>query len=293
MREKRNLPATVAWWFMDGFWRPRIHFVSFYTEGSPFDRGPNLTHAAQQLEKAVKPEFDSMFFHTPRVLLRRDPTWEQSFRDFTAMIERHPSFSEEQNWNTGWARLGLFAWKPRLIFEALNESDVRHGDLLFYHDSDTHKYPQYLNGVEKWRRWLLERMRRVDVLVFRDNRARLVSDTKPEVWEQFFTADEVSGLRHLWAGAFAVRKSTPGIEFVRKWKQLAEVPENLLPITRAAGEQYFSQHGPDQALLACLRHCRREWPAGLRLREVYLEGGRMIPPPKKPAWALFRGKRPE
>ena len=277
---------------MSGFSWPQVHFVSFYTEGSPSDRGPNLTQAAQQLEEAVKPQFESAGFHTPRELIERDSSWEESFRDFTAMIKRHPGFSEKQNWNSGWARLGLFAWKPRLIFEALNESGVKQGDVVYYHDSDTDKYPQYLIGVEKWRRWLQAKMRHVDVLVFRDNRARLVSDTKPEVWEQFFTAEEVSGLRHLWAGAFAVRKTTPGIEFVRKWKQLAEVPENLLPVTRAAGEPYFSQHGPDQALLACIRHCRREWPEGLRLREVYLEGSRMIPPPRKPVWGSIRRKGP-
>lgn len=266
---------------MDRFRRSKLHFVTFYTEGSPHDRGPRLVDPAEQLETVVKRSFDSSLFHTPRSLIELDSSWETSFRDFTNEITGHPGFSALTTWNPGWARLGLFAWKPRLIVDTLTRPDVEPGDVVFYHDSDCGKYPEYLAGVNRWRRWLQTKMRGVDVLVFRDNRARLVSDTKPEVWEQFFDFEEALKLRHLWAGAFAVRKTTPGVEFVKKWQELAAVTENLLPITRAAGKPYFSQHGPDQALLSCLRHCRREWPRGLRLKEVYLRDSRTIPPPKK------------
>lgn len=262
--------------------RRQVHLLSFHTEGPPYDVGPDLTNSAQTLQRAAIPYFDSVFFATPRGLIQRDESWRGRLRDMNDEIRNHRAFEPSVAWNTGWARIGLFGWKPRLLLERLDMSDVRDRDIVFYHDSDTAKYPEYLKGVSRWSGWLLRQMRSVDVLVFRDNRARFVSDTKPELWEKFFSEDEAGALKHLWAGAIGVRKTPAGIEFIRKWDELAKDFENLSPITRAHGEGYFSQHGPDQGILACLRHSRKTWPPGLRIAEVYLGGTRSIPPPRKP-----------
>ncbi len=261
--------------------RTRVHLLSFYTEGPPNDAGSDLTGPARELENAAKPFFDSILFATPRQLIRADASWRVRLRDMSEEITGHPEFESSLRWQRGWARLGLFSWKPRLILHRLLSSDVASEDIVLYHDSDCSKYPEYLRGIPRWGPWLRRIMKGFDVLVFRDNRARLVSDTKPELWEQFFREVDVRDLKHLWAGAVAVRKTAAGVGFIRKWDTLAKDFGNLSPITRAAGETGFAQHAPDQAILTCLRHCRREWPEGFRLREVYLRGLRTIPPKTK------------
>ena len=226
----------------------------------------------------VQPFFDSALMATPRSLIESDPSWAKDFYDYTSDIRSDSRFTAGLKWNPAWARMGLFAWKPRLILEVLSSSGVASGDVVFYHDSDSEKYPDYLYRVPYWSRWLRRRMKSVDVLVFRDNRAPLMSDTKPELWEQFFSLSEAQRLKHVWAGALVVKKTAAGVDFVEKWKDLASHSENLLPFTKVNEDANFARHAPDQAILACLRHAAPKFNSAPKVEEVFLGGSRKIPP---------------
>lgn len=270
--------------------KAKVHLVSFYTEGQPFDIGPNLVGPAGRFERAALGNFDTVQFWTPRKLMAFDPSWSESLRDYSSEIQTDPRFSSRTKWNPGWARMGLFAWKPRLILQACQSESVQPGDLLLYHDSDCEKYPDYLHKVGTWKRWLKSTLKEREILVFRDNRAKMVHDTKPEIWEKFFTQEEALRLPHIWAGAFAIRIGERSMNFVKAWHELCADKENLFPFSRGDSDPTFSQHAPDQAILACLWHHEKARDPLLG-SEIFLHDSRKIPPPSGFKRAILNGLR--
>lgn len=257
--------------------KQEVHLLSFYTEGRPFDIGPNLAGPAERFERIATGNFDDVQFWTPRKLITFDPSWRESLRDYTSEIEADPRFSSRTKWNPGWARMGLFAWKPRLILQACQSESVQPGDILLYHDSDCEKYPDYLHGVSTWRRWLKSNLREREILVFRDNRAKMIHDTKREIWERFFSQEQALQLPHIWAGAFAIKIGEKSLNFVKAWRELCADKENLFPFSRGDSDPTFSQHAPDQAILTCLWHHTKELDPSLG-SEIFLHNSRRIPP---------------
>ena len=242
------------------------------------DQGKDLSAGAWQLAARAGGSFASVQTFTPRVLMASDPTWEGSLRDYTEDVMSHPLFSEKLDWNRGWAKLGLLQWKPRLVAQLVGHSDVPEGDIVFYHDSDAMKYPEYLPDVPFWAGWIAKQMKDVDVLTFNDNNVPLTSDTKIELIESVFGDSVSADLHHLWAGAIAVRKSDAGRKFAKKWLELSTI-ENLMPVTRDAERIHFHQHSVDQATLSCLWHSADLRNSGIRRKSVYLHKSRRIPPP--------------
>jgi len=255
-----------------------VHLVLFHTEGFPWDHGKDLSEGASQLANSAVGSFRSVRVFTPRRLLAAEANWEESLRDYTPDVIAHPLFSERLEWNRGWAKLGLQQWKPRLVAQLVEHSDIPEGDIVFYHDSDAVKYPEYLAKVSLWAPWIAKQMKSVDVLAFNDNNVPLTSDTKTELIERVLADTFDNRLRHLWSGAIAVRKSDAGREFAGKWFELSTI-ENLMPVTRDAEKVHFHQHSVDQATLSCLWHTSSLRNSGIRRKVVYLHKTRSIPPP--------------
>lgn len=258
---------------------PRVHLLSFFTEGPPNDLGQDVRNGATRLRDAGTPFFDEIRFETPRTLTERDKTWVESFHNFVPEILASPEYRQDLKWNHGWALTGLFRWKPRLILEYLLSNKTNWGDIVFYHDSDALKYPEYLDGISLWPEFLKSQLRKTDVLLFRDNRARLVTDTKPELWEQFFDERFASSLKHVWGGAVAVKKTKKSIVFLERWNQFAQNPANILPFSRANSRDDFVVHAADQSILSCLWHeSQSSWRTRRSVKCVYLNDSRRIPP---------------
>ncbi len=268
--------------------RYRLHFVGLYTQAKPHDLGADLSQPARRFKAQIELVFDSVQIVNPQELIQSDDSWRSRFHDYSEVIRNDPRFSPDLKWSPSWARTGLFSWKPRLILDSLLRPEVQPGDVVFYHDLDCDKYPEYLQGVKRWPRWLRRQMQSTDVLTFRDNRARFVSDVKSEVWQSFFSPNEAGKLKHVWAGAFAVKKTQAGIAFVEMWDSMAQDEELLLPFTVDVSQPFFSQHVPDQSLLACLSKSPRHWPRGLSLKEINLKNSRVIPPRRSPGLFGFK-----
>ena len=256
----------------------KVHLVLFHTEGFPWDHGKDPSEGAAQLANRAVGSFSSVTVTTPRRLLAEQANWEESLRDYTPNVIAHPLFSEKLEWNRGWARLGLQQWKPRLIAQLVEDSEIPEGDIVLYHDSDAVKYPEYLGNVSLWAPWIAKQMKSADVLAFNDNNVPLTSDTKIELIERVLGDTFDNRLRHVWSGAIAVRKSDAGREFARKWLDLSTI-ENLMPVTRDAERIHFHQHSVDQATLSCLWHSADLRNSRIRRKVVYLHKSRRIPPP--------------
>lgn len=260
----------------------RAHLVLFQTEGLPFDAGKNLTTAGNRLLNRASGHFATVTLESPRTLRALDSSWGDVFTDMTGDVEADELFSSETYWQPIWARLGLFRWKPRLIEHRLASSEVRDGDIVFYHDVDLQKYSDYDRDVERWAAWIEQRMSRADVLGFNDNNTPLFADTKPELWRKYMSEDQARGRHHIWAGALGVRKNPAGIAFVNAWSALCDSKENLLPATEASVWPDFAQHSVDQAVLSCLWHTPSLTALKVRKHCEYLHCSRRIPPPSLP-----------
>ncbi len=266
---------------------PRVHLVVLYTEGPPHDAGIDLAREADPLITLARKHFDSVRVHTPRTLIEQDPSWADYFADVTQDIVNHPKYSDQLKWNETWARVGLQQWKPHLIRQELQSESVSAGDIVFYHDANTVKYPDYLKKVSRQAAWLRKQMTHLDVLGFDDNGVPLTSDVKPELIDTYVGSDRAGALRHLWSGALAIRKTPAGLHFATRWSELSTF-DNLSPLTALPTPPGFIWNAVDQAVLAALWHSRDLLEQEVRREIVYLHRSRAIPPPSPKTLALKR-----
>lgn len=253
-----------------------LHLLLFYTQGEPFDRGADLQQEASLLTQLVEGKYTTVIAKTPHDLIQSDSTWGKTLQDQTEIVTGNPDFTPDLKWNQNWARMGFQLWKPRLILETLLDASIDVGDIVLYHDANVSKYPEYKRGVLNAPKWLEKTMRRHDIIFFRDNRSRLVSDVKKEVLDEFLPGIDAEGLKHVWAGAIALKKSQVSINFVREWLQLCEQPRLLGPITHFQHVPGFVRHSHEQALLSVLFHSK--WKAQGQL--IDLGNSREIAQPK-------------
>ena len=117
-----------------------IKLILFYSEGEPNDKGINLTHAKDIMINKYINDFDEINVYTPSML--RDMGYHQSVQEFP------DSGLVSANYKLNF--IGFCAWKPLIIKLELLKSNK--DDIIFYHDVNCIKYPQYLSfkNIKNW-----------------------------------------------------------------------------------------------------------------------------------------------
>jgi hypothetical protein len=178
-------------------------------------------------------------------------------------------------WNENWAALNFLQWKPALIYEELmNSKNINFGDILFYHDVNVTKYPEYLKNIEKWPKFLLSNMRNKSILLFNDNNMLLRVDCKKELIDKY-KCEEFENEAHTWAGAIAIRKDENGIKFINEWVKMVNDLDNVSPITNYGDREGFYWHSQEQACLSILFFLNSEKSF---VKKIFLYNQRAIPP---------------
>lgn len=108
----------------------KIYFLTFCTEGPPFDNGLNLSHNSIDLESLLGGYFDGVFIHTPRTL--------KCILGSEGFCNSH---DDQFPMNPGLSSIGCGDFKSFLIHTTLGI--IPEGSLLIYHDCNFSKYPQY------------------------------------------------------------------------------------------------------------------------------------------------------
>ena len=119
-----------------------VRFVSFRTEGLPFDKCYDLSLAEIKIRELLKGKLP-VIFYTPRIL--RELGYEYSIKEYD------DSHSNTLGHNKYAEKLGFFAWKPLIIWLELQK--MADGDVLIFHDSNILKYKRY---VENFGRALID-----------------------------------------------------------------------------------------------------------------------------------------
>jgi hypothetical protein len=110
--------------------KPNIHYISFCSEGEPYDKGLNLSNSKQILTDVLKDTDIKYFFYSPRFLK------ENGFSEYVKEYENPGLVSMNPNMNL----VGFCAWKPLIMLLELEK--MNEGDILVYRDCNCEKYNQ-------------------------------------------------------------------------------------------------------------------------------------------------------
>ena len=110
----------------------KYHFISFYSEGSPYDKGKPLYDCVERVRKNAKGHFDTITFYTPCIL--ESLGYSTYLREYplTPMIKQY----------TPVEKIGLSSFRPAMFLHEL--SKMRNGDILVHRDINYKKYPSYI-----------------------------------------------------------------------------------------------------------------------------------------------------
>ncbi len=108
----------------------KIYFLTFCSEGPPYDSGKPLLHNVGKIKSLLSPFFEEILVYTPRLIKLCSGS-----DNFCNVHEG------EFPLNPGLNHLGCGDFKSFIIDKTLNE--IEEGAYIFYHDCNFSKYPQY------------------------------------------------------------------------------------------------------------------------------------------------------
>ena len=110
-----------------------MYFITFITEGHPYDNGFNLTDVGEKIKSKLTPYFEKVFVFTKRTLKELDGS-EDVCNSYPEPLDNNPNANH----------VGYFDFKPFLIKDILNK--VPQGSLVLYHDGNFQKNPHYFDS---------------------------------------------------------------------------------------------------------------------------------------------------
>ena len=116
------------------FFRNKVkyHFISFYSEGPPYDKGKPLHHCVERVRKNAQRHFDAITFYTPSLL---------GSLGYSTYLREYPLTPLIQQY-TPVEKIGLSSFRPSMYLYEL--SKMRDGDILVHRDINYRKYPSYI-----------------------------------------------------------------------------------------------------------------------------------------------------
>jgi hypothetical protein len=187
----------------------KIHFVSFYTEGTPHDLCTDMSGPASRYRDAITPYVDTVHFYTPRELSVDDKT-----RVLVAPVEG----ATPNPYNPGVHNIGFLKWKPYVVLRALEEAGQ--GDIVYYRDANIAKYPSILDSVHETRPLVDMVLRDCDVFVPVENwpDLKMKKNVKREIFEELGRYDNDYLESFGYNSSIVVcRKSDTSIRMMREW----------------------------------------------------------------------------
>lgn len=127
---------------------PRVHVVTFHSEGPPRDGGMPLGRAASVMRAAYEPHVDSFVAFTPTTMSNLTV---DGIKGEVALLRKR-----RFKMNNGYGAIGGGAYKPFAILHRLEQ--LPRGELVVWRDVNCIKHPQLLAGAARIRtsaEWLL------------------------------------------------------------------------------------------------------------------------------------------
>lgn len=209
----------------------KTHFISFYTEGPPHDKGVDFTKYRELIVTKASEHFDNVFIYTPKILS------ELGYDRYLKMYKPTPMLS-------GFYKIpGLSSFRPAMFLHEL--SKMNDGDLLVHRDINYEKYPAYkhFDNIIEIAKECLEKCGSDFFVPFcqQYNECQvdklLVHNTKTNVIRELGEDHPFSYMfPQIHAFLFIMRKSPETIEILTEWRMAVENEEWL------DGKQYGIMH---------------------------------------------------
>jgi hypothetical protein len=238
----RSVPATPS-----SPTQPPIQFrfVSFYSEGPPYDKGLPLSIQKEGAIKALQGHCMATFY-TPQRL--RELGYEYAVREY----DDRGCVTE----NPGCEKLGFFAWKPLILWLELKAAND--GDIVMFHDLNISKYPVYQANLETLPFFAKKSLEACgfDFFVPREGvNKRLYHHAKRNVIEELGGAGPFyTNFPQAIVNTIFVRKSQASMELLEEWMEACKVERWITGWTDPAFQTHpgFMWHCPEQAILGAI-----------------------------------------
>jgi len=254
----------------------RLHLITFYTEGEPYDKGENLTSEASKFIEKSKSHVDKVTAYCPRKLIKLNQKWEKIFTDQRGYMKKLTQNSNVK-WNHSWAALNFLEWKPNLLDHILNISKKENSeDVFIYHDVNLKKYPDYLKNVKKWKNWIPNKIKNNHIILFNDDNLPFKTDCKKEVIDKY-SLNELEDNHHIWCGIIIIKNTDISKKFIKQWCLLTADINNRSQYTNFSKKKGFESHSQEQACLTVLYYL---WKIKKKrgVKCINLCNSRIVPP---------------
>jgi hypothetical protein len=232
--------------------RPKVALVSFFTEGTPFDKGKNLSDVAKSIKEQYQDLFDYTIILSPSLLEQQDKRWKNVICNQEFIDEHLNSTQRQSSINIPWINLNSLLWKPTILMALLAEnSELEEDTIIVYHDINAFRYPIYSNNFPRLSSFFADNMRGHSIALLADCLFPLFFDCKQEVLRNYLHC-EGQTLLHRWGGCIAMKKNKYSRQFCRDWYNLTARDENRNQITKYENYPGFIWHSQEQSTLSVI-----------------------------------------
>ncbi len=219
---------------------PKINFISFYTEGQPYDECINMTESKNKYQDAISPYVDTIKFYTPRELAS-NPDTEIYIRPFN---------TKPNPYNPGVHKIGFLRWKPYIILKALES--VKDNEIVYYRDGNIIKYPTIVDGCNETRDLINLVLSNTDIFVPIENYPilRMKKNVKREIFEAIgeYNNDYLESYGYN-SSIVICRKTELSIKIIREWLEKCMIDELIIYDAKQNQHPEFGWNVQEQSIL--------------------------------------------
>lgn len=219
----------------------KIHFMTFYTQGNPYDEGMDLRVEVNELIRKTSPFVDSTTAISASYL-RNNPE--------TAVYVKE--FDEEAIWNFKTNKIGFLRWKPYILLNKLNQ--ISDGEIIFYRDCNITKYPNILADIHNIRRNVIGVLNYTKQDIFSPieiyPKLKVKNNVKSEVLRKLniLTEDNMENYLHN-ASIIICRKTPEVVKFMEEWLKYCMNDSLLSPKLEEIQHSELLHNTQEQAIL--------------------------------------------
>lgn len=219
----------------------KLKFVTFYSEGFPYDKGMNLKPQMFLIRHLIGQAGHNFLAFSPSRL--------QSIGAHE-VVREYP-LPQLLN-NFGLMKVGMGAWKPLIMLLALE--DLRPDEVIYYHDVNFFKYKSYFPRIDVLNQ-MVERSLSGG-LDFFTQREFIDQGAKAYQYSHRLQFEEIAQGTE-FARQFPLCNVSPMIarpteitrQFLLEWLMLCRMERFLLPLTNEAPHPEFRHFTPEQSVL--------------------------------------------
>jgi hypothetical protein len=220
-----------------------LHYVTFCSEGEPYDKAINLSNSKKILIDTLQNTNIKTSFYSPRMLI------ESGYGEYVKEHENSGLVSANPKTNL----VGFLAWKPLIMLLELEK--MNNGDILIYRDCNCEKYG-VLKDFDDFENNINEILDIVnfDFFIGRENMEFTIGNfCKSDVIKELAINEEFTRkFPLLIANCIICRKSDISIEILNEWRKYCLVDKYVNG--EQNGELYpeFHWHTSEQVVLCIL-----------------------------------------